>query len=76
MDGEVTLAIYPENRPQELRAEVHSENMPLNYGQEGAGEVLREVAAELPVKLPGDPEAEREAAELEDLASRLEEGDW
>jgi hypothetical protein len=34
MEGEVTLAIYPENRPRELRIEVHSENVPLNYGQD------------------------------------------
>lgn len=41
----------------------------------GAGEVLRRSADQLAQTLPGDPEAARETAELEDLACALEE-EW
>lgn len=39
--GEYTIAIYPENRPNELRIAVHADPLPLNYGEDpfvdGAG---------------------------------------
>jgi Ca-activated chloride channel homolog len=55
----------------EARERAERRRMEGDFG--GAGEVLRESAGQLVQSLPGDPEAAREAAELSDLASRLEE---
>ncbi len=34
VEGELTLPIYPENRPRDLRITVHAEPTPLNYGSD------------------------------------------